>query len=400
MTLDPHDDGRDMTLDTIRLGQGLGRSASARSLLTVLLLALLVMAAPLAAQTSPAGEPAKKAREPAKSFKPHAIFLPVVYYTPETRLALGAGGVLNYRLGLNKEKTRPSSLWILFVYTMNSQIQASLKPEIYLPGNAFVLNASLKYELFPQRFYGIGNDVSASRAEVYTPETKSLQLAIKRRIFGNVFGGLQYQFERTNIQKVEAGGLLSAGGIVGSQGGVISGLGFSINWDNRDNVLYPRRGSYLQFVANFYGQPVGSDFDYKAWWLDLRTYIPLGETNVLALQSFVRGMGGTPPFYELSGLGGAYMMRGIYSGMYRDKSLLALQAEYRIHVWRRLGVVGFMGLGDVGSGLGKIRLDELKYSFGGGLRYKVDKREGTNIRLDYAWGKGSTGLYITIQEAF
>lgn len=389
-----------MTFDTIRSGQGLGRVASARPALAVLLLPLFVMATSLAAQTSPAGEPAKKAPEPARSYKPHAIFLPVVYYTPETRLALGAGGVLNYRLGLNKEETRPSSLWILFVYTMNSQIQASLKPEIYLPGNAFVLNATLKYELFPQRFYGIGNDVSASGAEVYTPETKSLQLSVKRRIFGNVFGGLQYQIGKTNIQKVEAGGLLSAGGIVGSQGGVISGAGFSINWDNRDNVLFPRRGSYLQFVANFYGKPVGSDFSYTAWWLDLRTYIPLGETNVLALQSLVRVMGGTPPFYELSGLGGAYMMRGIYNGMYRDKALLALQAEYRIHVWRRLGVVGFMGWGDVGSGLGKIRLDELKYSFGGGLRYKVDKREGTNIRLDYAWGKGSTGLYITIQEAF
>ena len=162
-----------MNADTTRSGQRLGRVASAGLFpAALLLLAAAVLAVPLAGQTSAAAKPAGKPPEQqAKSFKPHAIFLPVIYYTPETRLALGAGGVLNYRLGLNKETTRPSSLWILFVYTLNSQIQASLRPEIYLPGNRYVVNATLKYELFPTRFYGVGNDVLPSAAETYTPES-------------------------------------------------------------------------------------------------------------------------------------------------------------------------------------------------------------------------------------
>jgi len=30
----------------------------------------------------------------------------------------------------------------------------------------------------------------------------------------------------------------------------------------------------------------------------------------------------------------------------------------------------------------------------------VNKREGTTLRLDMAWGKRSFGLYFTAQEAF
>jgi len=345
-------------------------------------------------------ETTAQAGDPAKKFKPRLLMLPIIYYTPETRLALGAGGVLNFRLGLDKENTRPSSLWILMVYTLNKQIQLGLKPEIYLPHNSFILSANLQYEWFPQTFYGIGNDVPASAGEYYTPETKGVQFSIKRKIFGSVFGGIQYQIKKTIIQKVEPGELLASGDVPGSAGGVTSGLGMNVTWDDRDNVLFPRRGSYLQFVADFYSDALGSDYHYTASRFDLRTYIPVRETDVVALQVFVRNMGGNPPFYELSMLGGTNLMRGTYTGQYRDKSLLAFQGEYRMHVWKRIGAAVFAGLGDVAPSLREIKLNRLKFSLGGGLRFKLDTREGTNLRLDFAWGKHSTGFYMTVQEAF
>ncbi len=345
-------------------------------------------------------ETTAKPDNPARKFKPRLLMLPIIYYTPETRLALGTGGVLNYRLGGDKENTRPSSLWVLMVYTLNKQIQLGLKPEIYLPHNSFILSANLQYEWFPLIFYGIGNAVPASAAESYTPETKGVLFSVKRKLFGSVFGGIQYQVKKTIIQKVEVGGLLASGSIPGSSGGVTSGLGLSFSWDDRDNVLFPRRGTYLQLVADFYNSALGSDYHYSASRIDLRTYIPVREADVVALQAFVRNMGGTPPFYELSMLGGAYLMRGTYAGQYRDKALLAFQAEYRMHVWKRIGAVAFAGLGDVASTIRQIELGLLKFSLGAGLRFKLDTREGTNLRLDFAWGKHSTGFYMTVQEAF
>jgi hypothetical protein len=353
-----------------------------------------------AAQTAPPQETEKKEAKADRTFKPHLLLLPVISYSPETRLALGAGGILYYRLGQEKGKTRPSSLGLLMVYTMNNQIRLQLKPEIYLTKNAYRLNATLRFERFPGKFFGIGDDVPASAAEDYTPQTIGLQLSVKRKILGSVFAGVQYTFEKTSIRKVTPGGLLEQGTIPGSTGGVISGLGLSVNWDNRDNIFFPRRGSYLQFSADFFNPAFGSDYHFSTTSLDLRTYVPVFSTHVMAFQFLTRDIGGSPPFYELATLGGASILRGNFSGQYRDKALLAVQAEYRLPVWRRFGAAAFVGLGNVGPALRDINLSRLKYSLGGGIRYRLDSKEGTNLRLDFAWGKARAGFYATVQEAF
>jgi hypothetical protein len=340
------------------------------------------------------------ARDPEKRRGLHIMVLPLFYYTPETRGAFGVGGNMNFNLGRDKAETRPSSIWFFAVYTMNNQVQIQLNPEIYFPKNAFVVNSTLKYVRFPQKFYGIGNSVSASAAEKYAPETIGFGISVQRKLVGSVFAGLQYRAERTRIESVEPGGLLDQGDIPGKDGGVISGLGFTISWDSRDNVFFPRKGYYFRFVADCYTSVLGSDYHYTSTRLDLRRYIPAFSTHVLAVQAYIGNMGGSPPFYELSMLGGASLLRGNYTGQFRDKALVAVQAEYRMPVWRRFGVVAFAGLGDVASDLRQIEFNNLKYSLGAGLRYRLDAREGTNLRLDFAWGKGSTGLYVTVQEAF
>jgi hypothetical protein len=44
---------------------------------------------------------------------------------------------------------------------------------------------------------------------------------------------------------------------------------------------------------------------------------------------------------------------------------------------------------------------DLKYTFGAGLRYAINKSEKLNIRLDYGIGPGKNqGLYFELGEAF
>jgi hypothetical protein len=93
-------------------------------------------------------------------------------------------------------------------------------------------------------------------------------------------------------------------------------------------------------------------------------------------------------------------MRGYYKGRFRDKDILAVQAEYRVMVTKRIGVVGFAGLADVFPAFAEFKLKTIKYSLGTGFRYVVNKRESTTLRMDMAWGKLSFGLYFTAQEAF
>jgi hypothetical protein len=62
--------------------------------------------------------------------------------------------------------------------------------------------------------------------------------------------------------------------------------------------------------------------------------------------------------------------------------------------------VGFVGIGDVAPDIAGFRLQEFKYSLGGGIRYRVDPRNKINIRLDVGFGKKSRGVYCALFEAF
>ena len=168
------------------------RTLPAMGLVIASVFGFLLMARTLAAQTASAEEKKPKEEKPAKAknWRPHVIFVPDFYYRPETRLALGAGGFANYRLGKDKEHTRPSTVGLTFVYTMNNQMRISLRPEIYFPRNSFILNAVLNYSIFPTVFYGIGNNTPSSLAETYTPDTFGFQLSLRRKFLPDFFAGI------------------------------------------------------------------------------------------------------------------------------------------------------------------------------------------------------------------
>jgi hypothetical protein len=332
--------------------------------------------------------------------KPYFIALPVVYYTPETRLAFGAAGAYNFSLDKGSRDTRPSSVGFILIYTQNDQIQVEMKPEIYLPGDAYATEGKLKYELMPQDFYGVGPTVPATPVEKFTPRTFVAAVSVRKRLMNRLFVGVQYELDHTAIVEVEPGGQVGSGSVTGSQGGVVSGLGAMLTVDSRDNIQFPRRGRHAIVSFDGYASTFGSDYGYNRTTVDYRSYWPVGEGGVLALQAYVEAMTGTVPFYRLARLGGQNMMRGYYHGQYRDKALVALQGEYRAHVWKRIGAAAFAGLGEVCGGITTCSARNVLPSVGGGFRFQLDKRGGMNFRADLAWGRGSHGVYFTVQEAF
>jgi outer membrane protein assembly factor BamA len=370
------------------------------SVLAALIAVLSLPAASAAAQAGPGDVPEKTAPASADVFKPRLTVIPFLYYTPETNVAFGGGGALTFRVGRKKTETRTSSVWAFGTYTLARQFQIVVKPEIYLSRDSFFLSGNLRYERTPQKFFGIGNDMPASAEEPYIPRVVTVELGVKKRFLGHFFAGIHYGFEQMTMEKVEPGGQLDEGEIPGSRGGLLSGFGVSLDWDTRDAVIFPRKGVYLQFAADTYGAMTGSDFTFTSLKFDFRKYFPVTAAQVLAVQALFKSGSGVVPFQKLAFIGGESLLRGYYRGRYRDKDILALQAEYRVLVWKRIGVAGFAGVADVFPRLAEFRVDRLKYSVGTGLRYMVNKREGTNLRLDMAWGKTSFGLYFTAQEAF
>jgi hypothetical protein len=45
-------------------------------------------------------------------------------------------------------------------------------------------------------------------------------------------------------------------------------------------------------------------------------------------------------------------------------------------------------------------MNRFHFSYGGGLRLLVHEKEKLNLRLDFGFGKGSSGIYVLLKEAF
>lgn len=369
------------------------KSTLVATFLFILLLTLTAAARPLApAEEEKAGEKARTS----------LVVLPVIFSMPETKLGGGVGGLFTLRPAGSAPTARPSSLYFVAIYTQLKQFEVELKPELYLRNERYFLNADLIVNKFPNKYWGIGNDVPDAWEENYTPRTLSADLSFQRKLFPSqkVYVGILYRFEHIKMLKRDEGKMLATGDVPGSQGGTTSGAGFIVNWDNRDNVFYPRSGNYFQVKTLFHGGLLGSDYTFNLLDVDLRKYVSVFSRAVLAFQAVVQTYGGTAPFYKMPRLGGDATMRGYYKGRYRDRSLLALQAEFRFPVWKRFSAVVFGGFGQVANGLGRLQFDGFKYSVGLGLRFLVVPKEGTNLRVDQAFGRGSSGFYFNANEAF
>ena len=131
----------------------------------------------------------------------------------------------------------------------------------------------------------------------------------------------------------------------------------------------------------------------------------LGEETwaspVIATRGLLIHTTGDPPFQQLAILGGQQLLRGYYEGRFRDRDLWALQAELRAGHWKRMGLVAFVGAGDVAHRFSELRLDEVQASYGLGLRWQLSASEGMQIRADLGFNdEGGSGFYLAFLEAF
>lgn len=180
----------------------------------------------------------------------------------------------------------------------------------------------------------------------------------------------------------------------------LNSVGPSFAIDTRDSTFYPRRGLAFDANVDIYFGAAGSDITFDSYVADFRQYFRVRETDVLAWQGYVCGVGESPPFFLQCQVGPNSLLRGYGFGRYRGDAMAALQAEYRWQVHRRWIVAAFGGATQVGAQFGDFKLEENLYAGGAGLRFVVEPKNGVTLRGDYAWGKGESAFYVSIGEAF
>ncbi|WP_165856833.1 BamA/TamA family outer membrane protein [Marinobacter sp. JSM 1782161] len=174
-----------------------------------------------------------------------------------------------------------------------------------------------------------------------------------------------------------------------------SGLGLLLEYDSRDNPLYPESG--VQYSANYlvFDDAIGSDADYASYQLEGLNYWQLSDRFNLGFRVQYDGIQASDserlptyvePFIDL---------RGIAKNRYQGRAVLVGELELTWKMTPRWSVNGFTGGGRAASSFGDLHDDaESGNSVGGGFRYLIARRYGLRMGLDVARGPEDTAVYI------
>ena len=324
--------------------------------------------------------------------------LPLVYFTPETSWGFGVGAFLAFRFKGQEEAIPSSQLTFGIAYTTEKQFLSYLPFQLFVKEGKVKLYGELGYYRYVYRYYGNGSKSLEEDEEIYSVKFPRVRWNALYQVHPKIFTGLRYFLDDFNITELQPEGILATQDILGKNGGLVSALGVVANYDSRDDIFYPYRGSLIEISYLINSKNVGSDFEYQKIYLDAASYFNFGKNNILALNLYSELTFGDAPFNQLSLLGGPKRMRGYLEGRFRDDHYLAFQSEYRFPIYKRFKGVVFGGLGSVGSQ--EEGLENLLFSYGLGVRFGISKTERINIRLDYGFGKNTSGFYLTFGEAF
>ncbi|MDX2129393.1 MAG: BamA/TamA family outer membrane protein [Chloroherpetonaceae bacterium] len=331
----------------------------------------------------------------------NGIVIPIVFTSPETRIGGGVVGVYYYRFNGEPVESRPSNVKGDIIFTQQRQIFIQLIPQFYFGNEENFFDTEFSFIRFTDRFWGIGSQTPVVNEEQYANDIIRLRIGYYRRLKQAVNFGLIYHFENFTIRERKVGGLLEQGGLfIGNNGARVSGLGLAFNYDSRNNLFSPSEGVFTQLTTTLYLDLLGSQTNFYTFVIDARKYFSVIDHHVIALQGYFSGAEGDAPFQLLPRLGGNARMRGFFEGRFRDKLFLAAQAEYRFPLVWRFGGVVFGGIGEVASRIQQFWLPNFQISYGFGLRFSINPDEKVNLRLDFGFGKNTSGIYLTVNEAF
>ncbi|CAJ92730.1 Outer membrane protein/protective antigen OMA87 [Cupriavidus necator] len=176
----------------------------------------------------------------------------------------------------------------------------------------------------------------------------------------------------------------------------IGKAGLVVDYDSRDNIFYPSRGSYAELEAQFARGGFGSTQSFNMYNARGFTWLPLARTVILGLRADTRFSTGDVPFYAQPFVD----LRGVQKGRCQDRNALAAEMELRWDVTPRWSLLGFTGLGKAYGRWHDFSDASTIYSVGAGFRYMIARKLGVSIGLDVAHSKGQNAFYIQVGSAW
>jgi hypothetical protein len=331
-------------------------------------------------------------------------FYPTLGYAPETSLEIGASALLLFN-AKGDTANRQSELNAFGFVTLKGQYGLWIEHAIYGDKDKWFFLGRGRFQRFPLLYYGIGPDPGIEEPALVDATYILLRERVLKRVAKNLFFGPEVDYQQlinTKFRQPEDGPPLDLP--PGAEGTRNVGLGLGLVYDNRHNVLNVRKGAFAEFSGLDYRPTWGAERRFYGLTLDARMYKPLDERRVLAAQIFAQSFSGDIPFNQMALMGGETIMRGYYSGRYRDREMLAAQVEHRWLPFRfskRFGAAAFLGAAAVAPSFGTYDFSKTRVAGGGGLRYLLFPNKDVYLRFDLGVNSdGGVGFYIFTGEAF
>ena len=177
----------------------------------------------------------------------------------------------------------------------------------------------------------------------------------------------------------------------------LGGLGTSLEYDTRDNLLDARRGMDITASGTWYQKAFGSDLAFERYQVQGLFYWQPESRWGYGLRVDSRFSSDDAPFFMKPFLS----MRGLASGQYSNDVTLLTEGELRYAVDPRWTILGFGGGGRVGETLGDLGSAPTVGAGGVGFRYLIARKLGLGSGVDFAVGAGGEfAFYIQAGSAW
>lgn len=322
-------------------------------------------------------------------------------YTREAGFGIGGAATALYRIDRTDSIMQPSDVFASINASLNGFYVFTLKGNNLFPDNRSRL--SYKIEIYKKHldFWGINSEETAANPRTkYDRRQIDLNAEYIYRLTHNIYGGFQVRADYTDARNLGNPDYLLGEG----QQYYVTGLGLSLEYDTRDNLLTPTRGLHFaykpMFFYKYFGNAPASFFRHT---LIFNVYTHLWWGSVLAFDWYSCLQTSHTPWTmrEMIASDGI-RMRGYYMGSYMDNNQVACQLELRQHLWRRIGVTTWIGGATLFSAVKEYKECDIRpewlYNFGIGLRFEF--KHNVNARIDYGFGKDTSGILFAIGEAF
>lgn len=174
--------------------------------------------------------------------------------------------------------------------------------------------------------------------------------------------------------------------------------------DTRDEPGNARAGGLYTIAWTAHSDLDLGRYSFRQVDAHARQFFPIfDKKRVIALQAHAvttaTDDGQEAPFFFLPTIGGSHTVRSLNDYRFRDRSLLALNVEYRWEAFGALDMALFTDLGQVAPRLSDLRLGDMKRAYGVGFRFNTS--DSVFFRFDVATGGGEgVHYYFKFNNAF